>query len=177
MTKSFDLPKTILSKSVMNDLSRRGFVKGGAGAAAMGLTMGLAPCDAQAAAGLVALVHTQAAGDNGPVDSMIVKLQQLSKEKGFATRIVYASDPATYETIFRTLGDAGAAVVVSTFNEVGEPIKALAPTYPKTKWIQLFGDPIKPPLPNVATVSYDYYLGCYLSGLFAALISNTGTPA
>ena len=129
----------------------------------------LAPFEAQAAGDLVALVHTQAAGDNGPVDSMIAKLQQLSKDKGFATRIVYASDPATYETIFRTLGDAGASVVVSTFNEVAEPIKALAPTYPKTKWIQLFADPIKPPLPNVATVSYDYYLGCYLSGLFGAL--------
>ena len=29
-------------------------------------------------------------------------------------------------------------------------------------------------LPNVATVSYDYYLGCYLSGMFGALISKTG---
>jgi basic membrane protein A len=145
--------------NMMNDLSRRGFLKTGVGAAAAtGLAAALAPFGAEAAAGLVALVHTQAAGDNGPVDSMIAKLQQLSKEKGFATRVVYASDPATYETIFRTLGDAGATVVVSTFNEVAEPIKALAPTYPKTKWIQLFGDPIKPALPNVTTVSYDYYL-------------------
>ena len=168
VSKSFDL-----SKSALNDPSRRDVLKGGA-AAVLGLTAALAPFEAQAAGDLVALVHTQAAGDNGPVDSMIAKLQQLAKEKGFATRIVYASDPATYETIFRTLGDAGASVVVSTFNEVAEPIKALAPTYPKTKWIQLFGDPIKPPLPNVATVSYDYYLGCYLSGLFGALISKTG---
>src|SRR6266700_2399467 len=148
VSKSFDL-----SKNALNDPSRRDVLKGGA-AAVLGLTAALAPFEAQAAGDLVALVHTQAAGDNGPVDSMIAKLQQLAKEKGFATRIVYASDPATYETIFRTLGDAGAAVVVSTFNEVGEPIKALAP--------------------NVATVSYDYYLGCYLSGLFGALISKTG---
>jgi basic membrane protein A len=169
MTKSPDLPT-----SVLPDFSRRGFLKGSAGAAALGLAAGLAPLTAQAAPGLVALVHTQAAGDNGPVDSMIAKLQQLSKEKGFPTRVVYASDPATYETIFRTLGDAGAAVVVTTFNEVAEPIKALAPTYPKTKWIQLFGDPIKPALPNVTTVSYDYYLGCYLSGLFGALVSKSG---
>ncbi len=138
------------------------------------LATGLAPFEAQAAGGLVALVHTQAAGDNGPVDPMIAKLQQLSKEKGFAARVVYASDPATYETIFRTLGDAGATVIVSTFNEVAEPIKALAPSYPKTKWIQLFGDPLKPSLPNVTTVSYDYYLGCYLSGMFGALISKGG---
>jgi basic membrane protein A len=169
MSKSFDLPDV-----VNGDVSRRGFLKSGAGAAAMGLAIGLVPFEAQAAAGLVALVHTQAAGDNGPVDSMIAKLQQLAKEKGFTPRIVYAADPATYETIFRTLCDAGASVIVSTFNEVAEPIKALAPTYSKTKWIQLFADPIKPAMPNVTTVSYDYYLGCYLSGLFGALISKTG---
>lgn len=130
MSKSSDL-----AAAVSKDVSRRGFLKGSAGAAAIGLATGLAPFEAQAAGGLVALVHTQAAGDNGPVDSMIAKLQQLSKEKGFTARVVYASDPATYETIFRTLGDAGATVIVSTFNEVAEPIKALAPSYPKTKWI------------------------------------------
>jgi basic membrane protein A and related proteins len=159
---------------IASGVSRRGFLKTSAGMAAIGLADGQSLSGATAAPGLVALVHTQAAGDNGPVDSMIAKLQQLSKEKGFPTRIVYASDPATYETIFRTLGDAGAAVIVSTFNEVGEPFKTLAPKYPNTKWIQLFGDPIEPPIPNVTTVSYDYYLGVYLSGLFGALVSKTG---
>jgi basic membrane protein A len=81
----------------------------------------------------VAPVHTQAAGENGPVDSMIRKLKQLSKEQGFEVWIVYAQDPATYETIFRTLGDAGASVVVSTFNEVAEPFKAVAPSYSTPK--------------------------------------------
>jgi len=32
--------------------------------------------------GLVALIHTQAAGDNGPIDSMIAALKKLSEEKG-----------------------------------------------------------------------------------------------
>ena len=64
-------------------------------------------------------------------------------------RTIYAQDPATYESIFQSLGDAGAAVVVTTFNEVAEPIKAVAPKYPKTKWIQIFGDPMHPPIPNV----------------------------
>jgi basic membrane protein A len=152
-----------------NRISRRGLLQAGAALAA-----GLAPALASAAGAIVALVHTQAAGDNGPVDSMIEKLKQLAKEKGFTPRVVYASDPATYESIFRTLGDAGASVVVSTFNEVAEPIKAVAPAYPNTKWIQLFGDPFNPPMPNVVTVSYDYYLGCYLSGMFGALMSASG---
>ncbi len=120
---------------------------------------------------MVALVHTQAAGDNGPVDSMINKLTQLSDEQGLQMRTVYALDPATFEATFRTLGDAGASVVVSTFNEVAEPFKSVAPSYPDTKWVQLFGDPFDPPMSNVVTVSYDYYLGCYLSGIFAAQVS------
>ncbi|MCJ8322598.1 MAG: BMP family ABC transporter substrate-binding protein [Rhizobiales bacterium] len=144
----------------------------GLGALGMALSMGISP--ALAAGDLVALVHTQAAGDNGPVDSMISELKKLAAEKGFTARTIYAKDPATYETIFRTLGEAGAAVVVSTFNEVAEPFKAVAPTFPDTNWIQLFGDAFEPPIANVVSVSYDYYLGCYLSGVFAAHVSATG---
>lgn len=157
-----------------NSLKRRTLLRSAAGFAALGLTSSLLPNLAQAADGLVALVHTQAAGDNGPVDSMIAKLKQLASEKGFTYRAIYAQDPATYETIFRTLGDAGAAVVVSTFNEVAEPFKAVAPDFPETKFIQLFADPFEPAMPNVVTVSYDYYLGCYLSGIFAAGVSESG---
>ena len=152
-------------------LSRRHVLQG---SAALALGAGLLPSGARAAGGLVALVHTQAAGDNGPVDSMIAALKRLSSEKGFAMRAIYAQDAATYEAIFRSLGDAGAAVVVSTFNEVAEPFKAVAPSYPNTKFIQLYADPFEPAIPNVVTVSYDYYLGCYLSGLFAGRISKSG---
>jgi len=155
-------------------LSRRGLLKGSAGLAAAGLVTALLPSGALAAGEIVALVHTQAAGDNGPVDSMIAKLSELAKEKGFEAKVVYAADPATYETIFRTLGDAGASIIVSTFNEVAEPFKALAPSYPNTNWNQLFAHLFEPALPNVVTVSYDYYLGCYLSGMFGALTSKTG---
>lgn len=153
-------------------LSRRNFIRAGAAAAA--LAAGLMPLMAHAQTGLVALVHTQAAGDNGPVDSMIAKLKQLSEEQGFQYRAVYAADPATYETIYRTLGDAGASVIISTFNEVAEPFKALAPEYPNTKWVQLFADAFDPAIPNIVTVEYEYFLGCYLSGMFAANISKSG---
>ncbi|QCJ01217.1 BMP family ABC transporter substrate-binding protein [Agrobacterium larrymoorei] len=155
-------------------MNRRTFLQGSAGAVAMGVALSAIPDFAGAAEGLVALVHTQAAGDNGPVDQMIAKLKQLSQEKGFEHRAIYAQDPATYEAIFRTLGDAGAAIVISTFNGVSEPFKALAPSYPQTKWIQLFGDAFNPPIANVVTVSYDYHLGCYLSGVFAAHITTSG---
>lgn len=155
-------------------VGRRTLLKTSAGLAALTIAGGRLTAAARAASGLVALVHTQAAGDAGPVDSMIARLKQLSQEQGFQYRAVYAQDPATYETIFRTLGDAGASVIASTFNEVAEPYKALASSYPNTKWIQLFADAFEPAIPNVVTVSYDYYLGCYLSGIFAARVSKSG---
>ncbi len=160
--------------NIETGFDRRTVLKISAGVAVAGLAGALSSSIAQAADGIVALVHTQAAGDNGPVDSMIAKLKQLASEKGLTYRAIYAQDPATYETIFRTLGEAGASVVVSTFNEVAVPIKAVAPDFPDTKWIQLFGDAFEPPMPNVVTVSYDYYLGCYLSGIYAAGVSKTG---
>jgi basic membrane protein A len=157
-------------------LSRRSFLKTSAGVALAGATGSLALSKIAAAqdGGLVALIHTQAAGDNGPIDSMIAALKKLSEEKGFPIRTIYAQDSATFPSIYQSLADAGAKVIAGTFNEVAEPIKALAPSYPDVKFIQIFGDPFEPVMPNVVTVSYDYYLGCYLSGLFAAKVSKTG---
>ena len=157
-------------------MRRRALLRASAGAVA-GIGMAASPLGsdaARAAQPLIALVHTQAAGDNGPIDSMIASLRKLAQEKGMQARTIYAADPATYESIFKTLGNAGAAIVVATFNEVAQPLKAVAPSFPKTKFIQLFADPFQPPIPNVVTVSYDYYLGCYLSGLFGGRLSKTG---
>ena len=157
--------------SVAKGLSRRELLAAGAGAAAV-LSLG-GILKAQAADGLVALVHTQAAGDNGPIDGMIAALKKLSEEEGFQIRTIYAQDPATFETILRGLGTAGAKIVITTFLQMGAPVKAVAPDFPDTKFIELYADPLDPPLPNVRTVSYNYHLGCYLSGLFGAKFTTT----
>ncbi len=154
--------------------SRRRLIAAAAGASALASTGGMAPLAARAGTGLVALVHTQAAGDSGPIDSMLGKLALLAEARGFESRAIYAQDAATFETVLRTLGDTGASHVVATFPVIAEAFKAVAPSYPDTRWIHLFGDPADPPIPNLVTVSYDYYLGCYLSGIFAARVSQTG---
>ena len=137
------MPKRSDHEVSASAISRRSFLQVSASATFAGAFA--APTLAAAAeGGLVALVHTQAAGDNGPIDSMIAALKKLSQEKNFPIRTIYAQDAATYGTIFKSLADANAAIIVATFNEVAEPIKALAPKYPKTKWIQIFGDPIDP---------------------------------
>ena len=158
----------------LSSLDRRGFMGGTASAVALVGTGGLLPSPALADTGLVALVHTQAAGDSGPIDSMIGKLNELAGERGFQQRAIYAQDAATFETVFRTIGDAGASVIVATFPVIAESIRAIAPQYPDIKWVHLFGDPADPPISNLVTVSYDYYLGCYLSGIFAANVTRTG---
>ena len=155
-------------------VSRRFLVKSTLGITALAGIGSTVPLPSHAMEGLIALVHTQAAGDSGPIDSMISRLNQISEESGIDKRAVYAQDAATFETIFRTLGDAGAGIVVATFPVISESVKAVAPEYPDTKWIHLFGDPVDPPIANLVTVSYEYYLGCYLSGVFAANVTRTG---
>src|SRR5271157_4241138 len=162
--KGDDAPR---STRLANEVSRRGFLCGAAQVAVLSgiaSTIAAMPRAAGAAeSGLVAFVHTQAAGDNGPIDDMIAHLNALSSEKGFKTRTIYASDPATFEDTLRTLGDAGAAIVVCTFLQMGDPLKAVAPSFPKTKFIQLYADPMKPEITNVKTVEYLEYYGMYLS--------------
>jgi basic membrane protein A len=134
----------------------------------------LGPRAAVAETPLVALVHTQAAGDNGVVDGMIANLKRIGRERSLTVRAVYAADPANYQPILELLGEAHAAVVLTTFDEMTEPIKAVAPMFPDTRFVQLYGDPLVQELRNVRTVSYDSYLASYLSGLCGASLSRTG---
>jgi basic membrane protein A len=160
--------------AVTERLARRRIL--GAGALTLGALAGGLPLlgrSAFAAGKLVALVHTQAAGDNGPVDDMIVHLKALAKQDHFPIRTIYASDPSTYQSILSTLASNGAAVIVTTFNEMADPIKAVAPKYPATKFIQLYADPFNPVIPNVRTVEYQAHYGMFLAGLFGAKISQS----
>jgi basic membrane protein A and related proteins len=146
------------------------------GALALGAAVTALPVlgrPALAAGKLVALVHTQAAGDNGPIDDMIMHLRALAKADHFPIRIIYASDPSTYQSILSTLAGAGAGIVVTTFNEMADPIKAVAPGYPETKFIQLYADPFTPPMANVRTVEYQAHYGMFLAGLFGAKVTQS----
>jgi basic membrane protein A len=159
----------MMTDSAHRILTRRNALTLGAGAAALPM-LGR---PALAAGKLVALVHTQAAGDNGPIDDMIVHLKALAKAEHVPIRTIYAADPSTYQSILSTLAGAGAGIIVTTFSEMAEPIKAVAPGYPNTKFIQLYADPFTPPLPNVRTVEYQAYYGMFLAGVFGARITQS----
>jgi basic membrane protein A len=145
-----------------------------AAAACLGLASRAGAAGATAAPSpLVALLHTQAAGDNGVVDEMIESLHRFARERHLTARAVYASDPSNYEPILQLLGEAGAAIVFVTFEEMTEPLKALAPTFPATRFIQLYGDPIVPSIDNLRTVSYETQLSSYLAGVCGGLMSRS----
>jgi basic membrane protein A len=142
----------------------------------LGLAAAGVPATARAAAtrGMVALVHTQAAGDGGVVDGMIGSLKRIGRERGTLTRAIYAADPANYQPILELLGEARAAVVLATFDEMSQPIGAVAPAFPATRFVQLYADPFVPAIANVRTVEYQTFLACYLAGVCAAKLSRTG---
>jgi len=101
------MPKSSDHEVSAQEISRRSFLRVSASAALVGAgAFGAPELAAAAEGGLVALVHTQAAGDNGPIDSMIAALKKLSAEKKFPIRTIYAQDAATYGTIFKSLADA-----------------------------------------------------------------------
>jgi basic membrane protein A len=134
--------------------------------------LGSAARAAEPAGPLVALVHTQAAGDNGVVDGMIASLRRVANDRGLTARAVYAADPSNFEPILQLLGEAGAAMVFTTFEEMAEPLKAVAPAFPKTKYIQIYGDPMAPPIANLRTISYETHLSSYLAGVCGARMSR-----
>jgi len=123
---------------------------------------------------LVAFIHTQAAGDNGVVDGMIASVKRLGRERGVTVRIIFANDPANYQPILELLGEARAAVAITTFQEMTQPLRAVAPQFPATRFVQLYGDPMVPTLANVRTVAYETHPASYLSGLCGAHLSRTG---
>jgi basic membrane protein A len=159
---------------------RRGVTMLSRRSALHGLALGLAAAELPIAAwaaptrGMIALVHTQAAGDGGVIDGMIGSLKRIGRERGTTTRAIYAADPANYQPILELLGEAGAAVVLVTFDEMAQPLAAVAPAFPSTRFIQLYADPFVPAIANVRTVEYQTYLACYLAGVCGAKISRSG---
>ncbi|MGH7175902.1 MAG: BMP family ABC transporter substrate-binding protein, partial [Tepidisphaeraceae bacterium] len=154
-------------------LTRRRFARACATVVGVGIGLPLLLRTALAAQNTVALVHTQAAGDSGPVDGMIEKLKELSRERRFDTRIIYARDPAGYEATLRMLAAAGVGTIVATFAGMAAPVMRVARQFPRVRFIHIFADPVRPALANLATVSYSFYQGCYLSGLFGARFSRS----
>lgn len=120
----------------------------------------------------VALVVNQRAGDMGPIDDLVSGLELAESDFGLDTTFIEATDPSTFESTLRNLGNQGTDVVAVTFPPMGEALAIVAPEFPDTRWIHVFGGPVD--MPNVVTVGFDYYKGTYLAGILAGALTATG---
>lgn len=121
----------------------------------------------------IALVHTQAAGDNGPIDGMIDGLNQAAEEHGAEVQTIEATDPATFETTLRNLAQAETDIIISTFFAMGDATAVVAPEFPETNFVVIVAAPLDPPLDNVAVIDYGFFEGAYVGGVYAGLMTET----
>ena len=119
----------------------------------------------------LALVVNQSAGDRGPIDDLRAGLDSTECSLGAETTFIEALDPSTFETTFRSLGSQGFDAVALTFLPMGDALAAVAPEFPETRWIHIYGSPLE--ADNVTTIGFLYHQGMYLAGLLAgALTAN-----
>lgn len=137
--------------------------------------LGFAVVQGQDDAVRVALVATQAAGDNGPIDGLIAGLEMAAEAFGVETQFLEALDPATFEVTLRNLARTGVDIIVSTFYEMGATSWIVAPDFPDTTFSVIVGLPSGEDQPdNVQFMDYQFFEGAYVGGVYAAHMTESG---
>lgn len=120
----------------------------------------------------VALVANQRAGDLGPIDDLVRGLGLVEADFGAETTFIEATDPSTFETILRNLANQGTDIIAVTFPPMQEVVTLVAPDFPDTRWIHIFG--FEGGIDNLVSIGFDYYKGTYLAGILAGALNTTG---
>ncbi len=130
------------------------------------------PASEPAEAPSVALVVNQRAGDLGPIDDLVRGLELVEADFGADTTFIEATDPSTFETTLRNLANQGTDIIAVTFPPMQDAVTAVAPEFPDTRWIHVFG--FEGGVDNLVSVGFDYYKGTYLAGILAGALNTTG---
>ena len=120
----------------------------------------------------VALVANQRAGDLGPIDDLVRGLEMVEADFGADITFIEATDPSTFETTLRNLANQGTDIVAVTFPPMQEAVALVAPEFPDTRWIHIFG--FEDGIDNLVSIGFDYYKGTYLAGILAGALNTTG---
>ena len=131
-----------------------------------------APEPEPAEAPTVALVVNQSAGDLGPIDDLVLGLERVEADYGADTTFIEATDPSTFEATLRNLANQGTDIVAVTFPPMQDAVVAVAPDFPDTRFIHIFG--FEGGLDNLVSIGFDYYKGTYLAGILAGALNTTG---
>ncbi len=120
----------------------------------------------------VALVANQKAGDLGPIDDLVRGLEMVEADFGAETTFIEATDPSTFETTLRNLANQGTDIIAVTFPPMQDAVAAVAPDFPDTRFIHVFG--FEGGVDNLVSIGFDYYKGTYLAGILAGALNTTG---
>jgi basic membrane protein A len=100
--------------------------------------------------------------------------QRWAEETGGEFREIELQSEAQREQALRRFAEVGANPVITTGFAFADPVNAVAPDYPDTKFVNIDG--FLPEIPdNVLMISFQEHQGSYLVGMLAAMKSETGT--
>ena len=99
--------------------------------------------------------------------------QRWAEETGGTYREIEQQSEAQREQALRRFADAGANPVITMGFAMADPLSAVAPDYPDTKFVAI--DVTWLDAPNIRQIGFAEHEGSYLVGMMAALASETGT--
>src|SRR5207302_10312932 len=99
-------------------------------------------------------------------------LKRIESELGAKISQVETKTPSEFEESFRTFGDKGYDLVFGHGFEYQDPVDRIHSEYPKTYFIVTAGVAAREP--NVAPLVINLDEPCYLCGLLAGLMTNSG---
>ncbi|MEE4188846.1 MAG: BMP family ABC transporter substrate-binding protein [Roseobacter sp.] len=99
--------------------------------------------------------------------------QRWAEETGGTYREIELQSEAQREQALRRFAEAGANPVITMGFAMADPLSAVAPDYPDTKFVAI--DVTWLDAPNIRQIGFAEHEGSYLVGMMAAMASETGT--
>jgi basic membrane protein A len=99
--------------------------------------------------------------------------QRWAEETGGTYREIELQSEAQREQALRRFAEAGANPVITMGFAMADPLSAVAPDYPDTKFVAI--DVTWLDAPNIRQIGFAEHEGSYLVGMLAAMASKTGT--
>jgi basic membrane protein A and related proteins len=120
----------------------------------------------------IGLILAGPKNDQSSNQDVYEKVSAAASKSGSKLSVSESVPPSNSPQIMRSLAQQGYGIVGAMGAEYQKAAEQVAPQFPKTKFVVLYGAPTK--VPNVSSVSFDPYSTTYVDGVAAALMSKTG---
>jgi basic membrane protein A len=120
----------------------------------------------------IGLILAGSKDDGSSNEEVFKEVSALSKETGGKLAVSESVAPSNAPQVLRSLAQQGYGVIGAMGAEFQKPIEQLAPQFPKTKFIVVYGAPTK--VENVLGVVADPYSTSYVDGVAAGLMTKSG---